>query len=73
MSVSLLTNCIYPAFQEGFTLKRQDATEVDGGSTNALVTPTKERYLYRYIYQPVLNTHVKFALMQRLYYACQFS
>ena len=44
----LLTNCIHPAFQEGFTLKRLDAFEVDGGSTNALVTPTKQRYLYNY-------------------------
>ena len=44
--VLLLTNCINPAFQEGFTLKRIDAFEIGGGNTNALVTPTKERYLF---------------------------
>ena len=46
--VLLLTNCIYPAFQEGFKLKRLDLYEINGGNTNALVTPTKQRYLYNH-------------------------
>ena len=41
--ILVIVTYICPTLQVGFTLKRLDAIEVNGGTTNALQSSTKER------------------------------